>query len=178
MIANNYVLSHVPFRGWLIVSLIGFRSHPKDRPIQSPLTTHKGVWILPIFTGPYSVASYMYNKQGDAQDLSLPSRVLACYFYAWFGFSLTSHMFVLLKCSHVSLGNVIFYNSLIWEFLYVFQIRCKLTQMIQWPRVRKPIVLQAFLLNFTMISFNVLFTISFFFLVAAKSFQDASMLVP
>jgi hypothetical protein len=24
--------------------LVFFRSHPKDRPIQSPLTTHKGLW--------------------------------------------------------------------------------------------------------------------------------------
>jgi hypothetical protein len=26
--------------------LVFFRSHPKDRPIQSPLTTHKGIWRI------------------------------------------------------------------------------------------------------------------------------------
>jgi hypothetical protein len=48
-----------------------FRSHSKDRPIQSPLTTHKG-WcggsiLTRILTGPRSVV--FYDTQGDVEDL-------------------------------------------------------------------------------------------------------------
>jgi hypothetical protein len=28
------------------MGLLVFRSHPKDRPIQSPLTTHEGMWRI------------------------------------------------------------------------------------------------------------------------------------
>jgi hypothetical protein len=50
-----------------------FRSHAKDRPIQSPLTTRKGMWRIYsnwIITVSHSVASY--DTQGDAEDSFLP----------------------------------------------------------------------------------------------------------
>jgi hypothetical protein len=55
-----------------------FRSHPNDRPIQSPLTTHKGMcktYSNRILTGPHSAASY--DTQGDVEKfLHGSSRVL------------------------------------------------------------------------------------------------------
>jgi hypothetical protein len=44
------------------------RSHPKDRPIQSPLTTRKGMLRTCSNLGPNSVS---YNMQEDAEDLFL-----------------------------------------------------------------------------------------------------------
>jgi hypothetical protein len=61
-----------------------FRSHPKDSPIQSPVTTQRGCagFILTrILTGLHSVASY--DTQGDAADIFSPGSSLHSFLLAF-----------------------------------------------------------------------------------------------
>jgi hypothetical protein len=52
------------------------RSYPKDRPIQSPLTTHKGMWRIYSYTDPHgflciqldtngNITTQLYDKRND-----------------------------------------------------------------------------------------------------------------
>jgi hypothetical protein len=54
-----------------------FRSHPKQSPIQSPLTTHEGMRRIYSNPDPHSVASY--GTQWNAEDLFLPGPSQVCF---------------------------------------------------------------------------------------------------